>query len=77
MRDHGFFYLRQIINPTVSTLFSQGWISIQYLNLQGEWVVVQNMYLEALKYAHIWIRNSEDEFIWDSDRAWVYTPKVS
>jgi hypothetical protein len=39
--------LNSMSNPTISTIWSQGWLSVVDLNLTGEWVIDWNNYISV------------------------------
>jgi hypothetical protein len=53
-----------MLNPTISTIRSQGWLSVVDLYLTSEWDSYWNNYIITLQREHARIGPLEDEFIW-------------
>ena len=71
----GCHFLADVEDPGSSTLWHQGWISAQRLDipdeLQGDW----EDFLRILRHSHIRLTNRVDELIWDHHPSGSYSPK--
>ena len=76
LKRNGYFHLSQLVDPTHTTLWQQGWKSGRTLELSVPQTIYWDRYLTALRKANIHLTDGADELIWDGDPRGTYTPKV-
>jgi hypothetical protein len=68
--------LNNLVDPRLTTLWSQGWKEANRLGLSDDEVIELERYINLLKISQIRLRDCEDELIWDSTPSGFYTPKL-
>jgi hypothetical protein len=71
----GVYYLSQIVDPTQTTIWSQGWLTVDHFGLEGDMAESWRAYINGLKTYHVRITIREDELIWKHSPFGVYTLK--
>jgi len=59
LHSKGLFSLNQVEDNDTNTVWSQGWKSAQYLELEGEREARWNVLVEKLRKSHIGIKESD------------------
>jgi hypothetical protein len=76
LHDKGLFYLDQITDRDITTLWSQAWKRVDQLGLDREHEASWNIFIRALQMGHIWLIDREDELVWKHNPNGLYTPKA-
>ena len=71
----GCFSLADIEDQENSSLWQQGWISAQRLDIHNDMQTVWEGYLRQLRVSNIRLTNREDQLDWDHHPSGCYTPK--
>lgn len=75
LKDKGLFTLSGIVDPISTTLWGQGWLRAEQLELEGEHAKEWNNNLYALRRAYIRITDQDYELKWDANPHGSYSPK--
>jgi hypothetical protein len=76
LHDRGFYYLEQIVDRDMTTIWSQAWKRVDQLGLDREYEAIWDGYIRALQLGHICITDREDDIVWQHNPHGVYTPKA-
>ena len=70
------FFLKNIVNPMISTFLDQGWISLEYVGIVNvhDGMILKD-YIAILKANNIRLYENEDELIWIYSKIGKHTPK--
>ena len=63
LHSQGIYHLNQIVDQGHTSIHIQEWLVPDHINLEGENVTQWSNYIQALKSAHVWIVDREDDFI--------------
>lgn len=72
----GIVSLNNLVDPRLTTLWSQGWKEANKLRLSEDDTIELERYINFLNISQIRLRDCENELIWDSAPSGTYTPKL-
>jgi hypothetical protein len=76
LNTKGIETLNNLVEPRLTTIWSQGWKEENRLGLDDDEVLELERYINLLKITQIRLRDREDELIWDTTPSGIYTPKL-
>ena len=75
MAERGCLYIADIEDQENSTLWHQGWISAQRLEIPVDLQAVWRGYIRKLWASNVRLTNRDDVLVWDYHPSGIYTPK--
>eukprot|EP00253_Pinus_taeda_P025789 PITA_25789 len=76
LKDRGLYTLNQVVDPRVSTIWSQGWIQGRDLLLDEEWLEEWDLYRRDLINSSVRLSDSPNELRWVFAQNGLYSPKM-
>jgi hypothetical protein len=73
----GIFYLYQVADPILTTIWSQEWRTAEQLGLFGDEAVIWGVFIRSLTGSHVRLKEAADELLWSNNPGQgQYTPKL-